>query len=108
MALVGGASNAQQCIQPIPPTSADCAGSLLNFLSSVVNVDSAAAAGSGTCATTPCCDDNTGASECATVGVGCIADLKLCIGGAAGTLLSGLLGGPLDIDLGGGPITAVG
>jgi hypothetical protein len=36
--------------------------------------------------------------ECATVAVGCIADLKLCVGGGVGTLLDGLLG-PLDLQL---------
>ena len=36
--------------------------------------------------------------ECATVAVGCIADLKLCVGGGVGTLLKQLLG-PLDVQL---------
>lgn len=36
--------------------------------------------------------------ECATVAVGCIADLKLCAGGGVGTLLQGLLS-PLDLQL---------
>ena len=36
--------------------------------------------------------------ECATVAVGCIADLKLCVGGGVGTLLDLLLG-PLDVQL---------
>jgi hypothetical protein len=36
--------------------------------------------------------------ECATVAVGCIADLKLCVGGGVGTLLDQLLG-PLDLQL---------
>ena len=38
------------------------------------------------------------AVECATVAVGCIADLKLCVGGGVGTLLNGLLG-DLDVQL---------
>lgn len=85
-----------KCLQPIQPASTQCPAGLLQLLAQIVNVASAAPA--DTCAMTPCCDVTGQTTECATVAVGCIADLKLCVGGGVGTLLKDLVPN-LDLQL---------
>jgi len=70
---------------------------LSQLLGQIVNANSASPA--NTCASRPCCDVEGASVQCATVTVGCIADVKLCVGGAVGNLLDAILG-PLDVILG--------
>jgi hypothetical protein len=93
-----------RCVQPIRPGTGTCAApTLLNFLSYVVAASSAGP-NSGSCEETPCCDATPGVpSTCASVTVGCIADVKLCVAGAVGTVLQSIVGPALDITVGPGP-----
>lgn len=101
-ARVNQVTNTVPCRQPIQPTEGDCPNSALNFLASVVSVSTNPA---NSCdITMPCCDSNVGATECVNVNVGCIAGVNLCAGGAVGSLLRGLLGPALTINLGDLPI----
>jgi len=92
---VDGVPN-KKCVQPIQPKSGQCPAGLLQFLAQVVNV--ASASPKDTCQAVPCCDLKGSPTTCATVAVGCIADVKVCVGGAVGNLLDAILG-PLDLQL---------
>lgn len=91
-----------KCVAGTNPTSLDCPTGLVQFLSEIVTVSSAAA--DHTCKTLPCCDENGKPAACVTVGVGCLAELDLCIGGSVGTLVNSILPNLLDIQLLGSPL----
>jgi len=93
---VSGATTNQTCIKAVSATAAECPGSLLNLLAGVVNAETAASS-SGTCTVVPCCDDTSGPTECVYVELGCLANVKLCVGGAVGALLADLLGDSISL-----------
>lgn len=99
----------KNCVKPLDATSDLCPSGLLQLLGQVVTI--ASASPDQTCAMQPCCDVDGQTVECATLTVGCIIDVKLCVGGALGGLLNDLLDN-LDIDLltgsGNLPISIVG